>query len=217
MPQHRKPGPKPNSANTRQRILDAAQRLIAEKGVDQLRLQDIANEVGIRPPSVFGHFNGLDAVTETVFRQVLEGLIEAMAIAPTADVMDDLKLTLSRLTEFLATDAANVRLILQQLGSQGQAMKHFHSGSAIVETFDNRVKQLLDRGVATGVYRPVIAADFVAMVSGALLARLSWQNFADWQQPDWPQRMGLIKAEIIELALGYLGVQPDQQSVRKSA
>lgn len=214
---HRKPGPKPNSANTRQRILDAARQLIAERGVEQLRLQDVASAVGIRPPSVFGHFKGLEDVTESVFRQVLENLTEALDIHPSTNVAEDLRITISRLTAFLATDAANVRLLLQQLASNGRTLARFESGNEMVDSIDLRVEALLNRGIASGQFRRVRVHDFMAVVVGTLLARLAWHNYVDWQAPDWPKQLADIEDDVVEIAYGFLGVESVKMPVRASA
>lgn len=214
---HRKPGPKPNSANTRQRILDAARRLIAERGVEQLRLQDIASEVGIRPPSVFGHFKGLEDVTESVFQEILENLVEAMNVVPSTNVAQDICATISRLTSFFATDPANVRLLLQQLGSNGRTLARFDSGNAIVDAIDSNVETLLNRGISSGQFRRVKTHDFMAIVVGALLSRLAWHNFVDWQEADWNQNLAAIESDIIELACHYLGAEVSAEPVRASA
>lgn len=204
---HRKPGPKPNSANTRERILEAAQQLIAERGPENLRLQDIAERVGIRPPSVFGHFRGLDDVTETVFLHVLERLAGVLRIRADGDAVAELRQAIARLTAMLAENPANVRLILQQLGSGARAMEHFESGTAIISVIDQRVAELLALGQRSGQFRQVDAEEFMAMVIGPLLARLAWHNFEDWVQPDWPEQLQRIEAEVTEQAFRYLGAE----------
>ena len=43
-------------ASTKELILDEAARLIERQGVAEMMIKDIADAVGIRPPSVYKHF-----------------------------------------------------------------------------------------------------------------------------------------------------------------
>jgi TetR/AcrR family transcriptional repressor of nem operon len=52
--------------NTRQKILDTAQRLIQTRSFHGFSFQDIANEVGIRKPSLYHHFASKDDVAIAV-------------------------------------------------------------------------------------------------------------------------------------------------------
>lgn len=55
--------------NTRQKILDTALGLFAKKGYDAVSVGEIAEEVGIKAPSIYNHFGGkqeiFDAIVET--------------------------------------------------------------------------------------------------------------------------------------------------------
>jgi TetR/AcrR family transcriptional regulator, transcriptional repressor for nem operon len=54
------------SMNTRQKILDTAQRLIQTRSFHGFSFQDIADEVGIRKPSLYHHFASKDDVAIAV-------------------------------------------------------------------------------------------------------------------------------------------------------
>jgi len=46
----------------RQQVLNAARELCNVRGVDGLSIKDIADRLGIRPPSVYAHFEGLPEI-----------------------------------------------------------------------------------------------------------------------------------------------------------
>ncbi|MET5012420.1 TetR family transcriptional regulator, partial [Burkholderia pseudomallei] len=46
------------SLNTKNRILDAAELVLQEKGVGQTAMADIAEPAGMSRGAVYGHFNG---------------------------------------------------------------------------------------------------------------------------------------------------------------
>ncbi len=64
--------------DTRERILEVAEELISLHGMEGLRLKDVAERVGIRPPSIFAHFEGRDAIGDAVAQRVLEQLAEVL-------------------------------------------------------------------------------------------------------------------------------------------
>lgn len=68
--------------DTRTRALDAAERLFDEKGVDATSLQQIADAIGIRAPSLLHHFESKEQLLEEVITRLLirtrDEAIEAM-------------------------------------------------------------------------------------------------------------------------------------------
>ncbi|CQD13877.1 TetR family transcriptional regulator [Mycolicibacterium conceptionense] len=58
--------------DTRQRILDVARELFAEKGVVRTSLQDIADRLGITKPALYYHFRS----REDLVRSILQPLID---------------------------------------------------------------------------------------------------------------------------------------------
>lgn len=47
---------------TADRVLDAAEALVIERGPDQLSLREIARRVGITPMAIYRHFDGVEAL-----------------------------------------------------------------------------------------------------------------------------------------------------------
>lgn len=58
--------------NTKQKILDASVRLFNENGIDSVRLQQIAEEVGISVGNLAYHYKNKEAIIELVYDQVFE-------------------------------------------------------------------------------------------------------------------------------------------------
>lgn len=65
------------SLNTKNRILDAAELVLLEKGVGQTAMADIAEAAGMSRGAVYGHFNGkievCVAVCDRAFSRAVEG------------------------------------------------------------------------------------------------------------------------------------------------
>lgn len=58
--------------STKERILNASVRLFNEYGIDAVRLQQIAEEIGISVGNLAYHFKTKDAIVESVYEQVLD-------------------------------------------------------------------------------------------------------------------------------------------------
>ena len=56
------------SMNTRERILDSAQRLTQTRSFHGFSFQDIADEVGIRKASLYHHFDSKDDVAVAMLK-----------------------------------------------------------------------------------------------------------------------------------------------------
>ncbi|WP_109508944.1 TetR/AcrR family transcriptional regulator [Nocardioides speluncae] len=66
---------------TRREILDAAWAVAHEKGIAALTLKDVAERVGMRPPSLYSHFASKNAIYDAMFGQAWTGCLEAMTDA----------------------------------------------------------------------------------------------------------------------------------------
>ena len=56
-------------AATRLEILDAAWEMARSKGLVELTLRDVADRVGMRAPSLYGHFDSKNAIYDAMFEQ----------------------------------------------------------------------------------------------------------------------------------------------------
>ena len=62
----------PDTAPTAQRILDAAEDLFAQKGYSATSLGEVADQVGIRSPSLYNHFRNKEALYTAVLERLLD-------------------------------------------------------------------------------------------------------------------------------------------------
>ncbi len=111
--------PTPIRVRTRDRILDHAEELFAERGYRGTSLAEIADLTGIRGPSLFSHFKNKRALYEAVVERLLGpffALLEELAELP--DPTTRTGQTLARLMEH---NAAHPRLsgLIQQAVLEG--------------------------------------------------------------------------------------------------
>ncbi len=78
---------------TIEQVLDVAVEVMAEQGVAGLTLGEVARRMGIRPPSLYGYFDGkhalYDALFERGWRLLLDTVTEAEARMAGADPLQD--------------------------------------------------------------------------------------------------------------------------------
>ncbi|MBS4177458.1 TetR/AcrR family transcriptional regulator [Lederbergia citrea] len=70
-------------------ILQKATKLVDEKGIDQLSLGELAEELGIRPPSLYNHLDGLNELKQKLAIHGLKQLYEHMLQAAVGRSGDD--------------------------------------------------------------------------------------------------------------------------------
>jgi TetR/AcrR family transcriptional regulator len=68
-----------DARTTRERILDAAEQVFAEKGMAAAPVRDIASRVGLNPASLYNHFAGKEELYEAVLERGLTPLLEVLS------------------------------------------------------------------------------------------------------------------------------------------
>ena len=68
----------PETETTRERILDVAERLFAQKGFAGTVVRDIARHAGLTAPSLYNHFDGKQALYEAVLARGVQPLVDLM-------------------------------------------------------------------------------------------------------------------------------------------
>ena len=111
------PASRSNTQELSGRILDAATRLFAAHGFEGTSLQDIADAVGIRKPSLLYHVESKDALRRRVLEQmlshwneVLPRLLRAAASGP-----DQFDATVSETLAFFTADPDRARLLVREV------------------------------------------------------------------------------------------------------
>src|SRR3954466_6881629 len=64
---------------TRREILDAAWLIARRDGLTAVTLREIADRIGMRPPSLYSHFESKNAVYDAMFAESWQQVIEELA------------------------------------------------------------------------------------------------------------------------------------------
>ena len=110
--------------DVRTQILTHATRLFAEQGYDGTSVQQIADAVGIRKPSLLYHFKSKDALRENVIAEMLahwNAVLPRLLLKASTDERFDS--TMEALTEFFIQDPDRARLFLRETLDRPQSMR----------------------------------------------------------------------------------------------
>jgi TetR/AcrR family transcriptional regulator len=109
---------------TRQAILEAAERLFAERGFAATRLEDIAEQVGIRRASMVYHFKDKRELHTAVISSVLQGLDEAIRSAASPDLQPRARIeaAVGAWVDYVGTRPTTARLLLRELANAGHEL-----------------------------------------------------------------------------------------------
>ena len=107
-------------APTRDRILDAAEILFAERGLAGTAVRDIASEVGLNPASLYNHFPSKLALYEAVLERGVRPLLEVLHDTTAADPLQDGDRIIEVLMDHLERTPHLPRLIYQEAVTGGE-------------------------------------------------------------------------------------------------
>jgi AcrR family transcriptional regulator len=109
---------------TREVILDAAEVLFAEHGVDGVAVRDLARELELTPSSLYNHFAGKQALYEAVLERGLRPFAELFADPdPGAVTPDGVRRAVAVIVEHLAAHPYLARLIQRALIEETESVQ----------------------------------------------------------------------------------------------
>jgi AcrR family transcriptional regulator len=145
-------------AGSRDKVLDAAQRLFARRGFSGVGLSEVAEASGLSKSSLFHHFaNKVELYAAVVGRIIGEiDLRMARALAAGGDPLNRIDRWLDTFVDFLAENPAHARLLLRSLFEDddltGESEEERRVNAATKRVLD-AAAGLLREGMATGQLR----------------------------------------------------------------
>jgi AcrR family transcriptional regulator len=107
---------------TSERILDAAEKLFAERGYAGTSLRDVATAVGIRIPSLYNHFESKEALYAAVLERGMKPVLRALSdyAVPGRDGGEDPRKLVATMMSVLATRPGLAGLIQHETLTGGE-------------------------------------------------------------------------------------------------
>jgi len=203
--------PSRDGESTREKILEVAADLIDRHGMDGLRLSEIAARVGIRPPSIFAHFEGRDAIGDAVAQRVIEQIAGLLGrtLVDDADPEARLRRAVRAYAGHMHDHPSHARLLLRDL-ARTRGGDHLEMTGPLVGVIGRDVTRLLEDGAKSGCFREYDGGAFVALLQGAVLGSQGWHGYAENGKPHSPLTRSQLQDQAEDLALRLLS--PDAPS-----
>ena len=149
--------PQKRTQQTRGKLIDAAQAIIATKGYAAMRVEDVVQAAGVAKGTFFAHFRDKDALMDLIIGQEINRLLDALSENAVPQSVPELVNDLLPLMRYMTVERYVFDVILR------------HSGAAAKEeighialTFERQIK-VLDQWLGSGHYRndvpPVLLAE----------------------------------------------------------
>jgi AcrR family transcriptional regulator len=173
---------RPRRRNTKQRIIDEAEALASIHGIEHLKLQDVADKIGIKLPSVYAHFSGREDILAAMSNRIATAFNDLYVPNAGERAVDTLSRGVRELTEFLANNPAYYRLMCRNLSVPMGYTLEENTQFARVESPKSppefhklleRVDRLIQSAAGEGDIKALDALDFISCIQGTLITKLS--------------------------------------------
>ena len=184
-------GSESKSALTRSRILDAAARVLSERGYAGLRLADVADVAELQAPAIYYYFPSREDLIEEVMWAGIADMREHVAA-----VLDDVPDGTSALDRLLIAAEAHLRHELEisdyttaSIRNAGQIPPQMRKRQILEEErYGDIWRRLINNVAREGVLRPELDLYIAQML---VLGALNWA--VEW----WNPRRGSVEAVVL--------------------
>ena len=180
--------------DSKQRILTIATRRFARDGYSGTSLQGIADEVGMRKPSLLYHFPSKQALRDAVIADLLERwqtrLPDLLAKAGSGD--DRFTSLFEEVSDFFEADPSRALLVMREVVDRPLETRE-RLGAAIRPWFE-LLKGIIEEGQAAGRVRTDVDPEAylvqcIVMIVGSVVgAELGSEVFGGLSRADWGKR-----------------------------
>jgi len=190
--------------STRQRLVEAASALFAERGYSGASVRDICNLARVNPGAVSYHFGGKRQLYRTALRQAAQRLAggEAPGSAAAPSRSPELEVVLRRVYRRLGEDPVATRLLLRDLAE---------GGGLAVEALEPTLREALDalRAVTGHTDDSRASAEvrllFLELAAPVFLLAAAWPAIARTLELADPEREQLLAELTRRAVLGARG------------
>lgn len=181
----------------RERMLDAATLVFAEKGFEAAAMDDIAFAAGMTKPTLYRYFSSKESLFEAVFVNALDLLVAAIS-----DAIAQNKGPISQLEAIIRAIVPTFREHLASLRSMSGATAHVERGRRQIfrnrrEAIETQLASVVSDGIEKGLFW-----DADPHLTAQLIIGMAWSGSAAGREDDH------LADAITQLLLSGLGGSP---------
>lgn len=181
---------------TQQRLLDAAERIFAEKGYEGTRLDDVAKAVGIRRASLIYHFASKEVLYEAMAARLAEaaGSVMQRSLQPSQSSLEKLLAIADGWLDLLAHRPTVARLLLRNGADAEPRLTPLRfSGRTL-----RRLAEILEEGRAAGELSDIEITDLIHLLAApTIFFAATGQQMGELSyNPADPKRLGTFRQHL---------------------
>lgn len=162
----------------KQEILDAAKTLFSSAGYGQASMRDIANQLGIKPPSLYSHYKSKeDILWEIAVRCARDFHAEVLPIAQSEEPpAERLRLMVHAHSRIIIRNIDAAAIFFREWQSlTGERHQQF---AKLIEEYEHAFEQVLREGMLKGTFRTVPTR----FTTVTILSSINWIQY--WYKPE---------------------------------
>jgi len=156
---------------TRSRLTSVADELVAEKGFEALRIDEVVLRAGVAKGTFFAHFQDKDELMDLLIGERIDTLLDRMAAGPAPRDADQLARRLMPLVELMSSERYVFDVIMRRSGAM--ALEEI---GPIACTF-GRLGELMGQWLAQGAFRKDVPPEILVEGVEAFLMQTLALNF----------------------------------------
>jgi AcrR family transcriptional regulator len=197
----------------RREIVRRAAILFDEQGYHQTSMENIAEAVGIRKPSLYYYFKSKDELLFWIHEEFVDWLLERhdarlkLPLAPTQLVHE----MIADILELMETHRGHVRVFFEH--HRELAGKHKEKIKLKRDRYHAMVEDIVRRGVETGEFRTVD----VRLTTLAIFGTVNWAY--QWYRSDGrlrPREIAYVFSDLLLNGMSRIPATPPQAELAKS-
>src|SRR6188768_780657 len=194
---------RPSDPHAKSRLLEAAERVFSEKGLDRAKVEDITTQAGLSKGAFYLHFDSKGDAFKELLSEVMAHLQARMAACksvclPSLDhIQQSIEEGLARdleMFEFIWKNRALMRITLEG----GRSADYQHLIEHFASNAQHDMEAMLRQGIASGVYRDDLDVEVAAAFIAGGYDRFARQLVRETKKPNL--REGLRELRLLVMA-----------------
>lgn len=187
----------------RRQILDAAQKVFAERGIDKARMDDIVEESGLSKGALYWYFKSKDTLIRALLDRVfISEMREAEALV---DVEGSASERLRKFIEYAVEEYKRFEKLMPlayefvALAARSKMVRKTVVG--YFERYTRILAEIIQQGIDRGEFKPchpeLVAKSLIAMYEGLAMLWFIEPELVDWDDME-PQPVELMLAGLVK-------------------